>query len=237
MNPTHDEERSEIDRLLAASKPFSALPPTERALIAGALRLQRFRRGETVFCEGQAAAEAWLVYSGSVRILSYYDEARLMQIERLARGQLFGFYCRMGAGLRTHQCTAVVDGSLGAVRIPDELWKDCLKRFPEFSREACASCSVRLWHMRLQVASNKDSVERRVAGVLLRLYRTQGERVEATRQSLAIETGAALETVFRTLARFRRSGWVETGRSSVFVKNAAALVALLERPRPRARKL
>jgi CRP-like cAMP-binding protein len=230
------DETDQIAKLLAGFKPFSALPSPERSLIAAGLRLRRFARGENVFCEGQSAEEGWLVHSGAVRILTYYGDARLMQIERLTRGQVFGLYCRLGGNSRTHQCTAVADDSLIAVRLADELWRRCLASFPEFSQEACLACAVRLLHMRRLATTNKDSVERRVARAILRLSRTQGERVAATRQSLAVETGTALETVFRVLARFRRRGWIVTGRSSILIKDAAALSAVLERQAPARRR-
>jgi len=221
------DERAEIERLLACSRPFSTLPPAERRLIAAGLRLRRFSAGELVFSEGQAAEECWLVHGGSVRILSYYGDARLLQLERLGRGQLFGLFCRLGGKARAHQCTAVAEGTLAAVRISDRLWRDMQERCPDFARESCGVCAVRLLQMRRLVSANKETVEQRVARVLLRLFRAQGRGpVTATRQTLAVQAGTAIETVFRALARFRKRGWIETRRSDITVKDAAALAAM-----------
>lgn len=216
-----------IERVLADADPFSSLPVAERQALARALVPQRFSAGELVFSEGQSAAESWLIISGAVRIMAYYGDDRLMQIERLGRGQLFGLFCRLPGRARSHQCSAIADEALVAARLPDELWERCLESFPRFSRRSCVVCAARLAHMRRLIPLDRESVEHRLARALMRLYRAQGPRVAATRQSLALQAGTALETIFRVLARFRRRGWIETSRGALLIKEPAALAATL----------
>lgn len=55
-------------------------------------------------------------------------------------------------------------------------------------------------------------VEKRLAKALLRVTTEQEPLVAATHQELAEEMNSAREVVSRTLLKFARSGWVETGR-------------------------
>jgi CRP/FNR family transcriptional regulator len=47
-----------------------------------------------------------------------------------------------------------------------------------------------------------------------------------THQSLADELGTVREIITRLLRRFEREGWVELGRSSIRIRDSAALRAL-----------
>lgn len=214
---------SSVLRLLLATPPFSAVPRAELARLEGTLRLGRFADGQTLFNEGDPATEGWLVRTGTVRVLAFSRGSRLMQVERLGPGELAGVYCRLGRRVELQQCTAVAEGPVEALRVPDEVFDRYMAKFEAFSREACRGCAVRLGSMRRLALSAQDTVERRVAGVLARLEAAQGPRVKATRQRLAVDAGTAVETVFRVLARFRRSGWLETERGVVVIHDPAAL--------------
>ena len=222
-----------LERLLAGSPPFSALPADERQALAAALRPRTFRPGETVFSEGEAADSSWLVVEGTARILSYYGDSRMMELERLGPGQLFGRYCRVGARAGCYHCTAVAGQRLLAARVSDEAYERWFARYPEFARSVYGCCAARLSAMQEMVGRERDSVERRVARALLAAYREQGAEVSKTRRELALEIGAALETVFRALARMRARGWLETGRRSISIKRPDLLAVAARGRAPR----
>ncbi len=221
-------QAQEISELLAGAQPFSGLPAQERESLARSFSLHRFGRGEIVFSEGDAAGCSWLVHSGRVRIVSYLSRSRLMQVELLGRGDLFGLFCRLGGERRTYPCTAMAEAETRAVRIQDEAFDRLFARYPPLAREACALCAKRLRSMQRLVCFGRESARQRVGELLLRFHRSSGSRIPATRQALAVQAGTALETVFRVLAFFRRRGWIATERGAIWMRNASALAAHLK---------
>ncbi|MBI5630753.1 MAG: Crp/Fnr family transcriptional regulator [Elusimicrobia bacterium] len=218
-----ESESPQIARLLSEMPLFQGLPAEQRESLARNLQVRRFRSQEIVYCEKDPAESSWVVLSGRARILSYICGARLMQMEALERGQVFGLLCRLGADKQRYPCTAIADGPLCALRLPDAVFDRLYERYDSVSREACRLCAKRLGSFRRLVPFEREGVLFRVAEILLSLYRKHGARIPATRHGIAEQTGAALETVFRALAHFRRRGWLETERGVIRLKAPQAL--------------
>lgn len=221
---TPSEEKKETAAFLARMEPFKGATPAEVEFLAVSARLKSFASGAPLFQEGERPAATWVVRGGRVRILTFLAASRTFQLERFGPGQLFGVCCRFG-GADRYQCTAVADGPVSALRLPDAAFFSVFQRSPAVARDACRLCSRRLRGMRAAVGDARRGVRPRLAGILLGLRAAEGDEVRATRHALAAWLGAAPETVFRALASLRRRGVISTGRGTVRVLDAAALAA------------
>lgn len=208
---------------LAESEPFASASAAERETLAAAASLFRYPAGATVFLEGERSPAAWVVRSGRVRILNFLNASRTFQVERLGPRQLFGVCCRVGGGVDRYLCTAVAEGDLEAVRVPDAAFHSLYRQSPAAARATCELCVSRLRVMRRAAKGQRRGALARLAQVLLGLRQTGGDEIRATRHALAGWVGSTPETVFRSLRTLRKRKVVATGRGVVRVLDAAAL--------------
>jgi CRP-like cAMP-binding protein len=218
-------DNSSITGLLAKTRPFSAAPAAEIEALASNCSVRDFASGAYVFLEGERATSSWLVWEGRVRILNFAAGVRSLQVERLGPGELFGLYCRL-AGSSLHLCTAVADGPLRAVCIPDGPFAALRRRDLSVSRCTVECCATRMRVLKRAIGFGRESVSARVIETLLALREQFGDDVPATRHALSVWIGAAQETVFRVLARLRAEGLVSTSRGRVRILDAKALAKL-----------
>ncbi|MFI5350113.1 MAG: Crp/Fnr family transcriptional regulator [Elusimicrobiota bacterium] len=218
-------EKDSIAGLLAKTRPFSAAPSEEIEALAASCSISDFSSGTHVFLEGERAASSWLVWEGRVRILNFGAGARSLQVERLGPGELFGLYCRLAGGA-VHLCTAVADGPLRAVCIPDRPFAALRRRDLPVSRCTVECCAARMRVLKRAIGFGRESVSARVVDTLLALREQFGDDVPATRHALSVWIGAAQETVFRVLARLRARGLVSTSRGRVRILDAKGLAKL-----------
>ncbi len=238
MSPDSSQpEQKRIHALLRSCSPFSSLPSREMESLALSLRISSYPAMATIFSEGGAAASFFLVLSGRVRIMVYLSQDRTIQAELLERGGIFGLFCRIGMRRGIHYpCTAVADGPVEAVRIPDSVFDGLSDRCPALVKETCALCSDRLIQMQKLVSFSRESGEFRIAELLLSSRTGGGRRIHTTRHSLSLRAGLAIETVFRVLAEFKKKGWIRTGRGFIDIRAPGELerwVGTFKRDGPR----
>lgn len=218
----------ELPAFLRSTALFRHLSLEELGSFSGSLTKVSFAPGEVVFCEGRPAACSWLVLSGLARIVVDLSGSRQLEVERRGRGEIFGLFCRLGSVRDYYPCTATAEGPMEALRIPDAIFMDIIRKHPPVSQEACALCSDRLGAMRRLAARGRESARWRVGRLLLDLVQVHGKGVPATRRSLSQQAGTTVETAFRVLSFFRRRGWISTSRGRVIVIDPAALAESLE---------
>jgi CRP/FNR family transcriptional regulator len=218
-------DKNAIAGLLAKTRPFSAAPRAEIDALAASCSVREFSPGAYVFLEGERAASSWLVCEGRVRILTFSAGTRMLQVERLGPGELFGLYCRL-AGSSVHVCTAVADGPLRVVCVPDRPFAALRRRDLPVARCTVECCGTRMRVLKRAIGFVRESVSARVVETLLALREQFGDEVPATRHAMAIWVGAAQETVFRVLARLKADGLVRTSRGHVRILDAKGLAKL-----------
>ncbi|MCR4295738.1 MAG: cyclic nucleotide-binding domain-containing protein, partial [Elusimicrobia bacterium] len=126
-------DQTQIIALLARTPPFTGAAEADIKALAAACSLHRFAPKAVVFSEGDRATAGWLIVEGRVRILIFAGGTRTLQAEALGPGQLFGVYCRLGSRA-PHTCTAVAEGELVAIRIPDRAFEALSRRSLAVSR-------------------------------------------------------------------------------------------------------
>jgi CRP-like cAMP-binding protein len=214
-----------IAALLAETSPFSGAPRADITALAAGATVREFAPGAYVFLEGERASSSWLVWEGRVRILTFSAGARMLQVERLGPGELFGLYCRL-AGSPLHLCTAIAEGPLRAVCIPDRPFAALRRRDLAVSRCTVEACAARMRVLKRAIGFGRESVSARVVDTLLALREQFGDEVPATRHALSIWVGSAQETVFRVLGRMCAQGLISTTRGRVRILDAKGLAQL-----------
>ena len=105
-------ERGELMRglgrlaALSATPEFAGLAPANRAVLAAAMREERFAAGETVVAEGEFADRLFVLCEGEVEIVQREMPERR---QRLGRGALLGELAFFGDRTRTATVLAVAD--------------------------------------------------------------------------------------------------------------------------------
>ncbi len=218
----------EVRSILGTNPTYTGLPAEELESLTRSLSVERFASKETIFSEGGAASCAWIVLSGRVKIMVYISEERMIQTESVEKGRIFGLFCRLGGKRETYPCTAIADKTVTAVRIPDDRFDELCRDYSSMSRECFSLCAKRLNAMQRLIAFVRENSDIRIAETLLAFQAVHGARVPATRHTLSLQTGMAIETVFRVLSVFRKKGWVRTGRGFIDIRKPRALKDLIE---------
>lgn len=222
-------DQSRIAAVLAKTQPFSGAPEADIAALAGACSIHSFAPKAAVFSEGDRATAGWLILEGRVRILIFAGGTRTLQAEALGPGEVFGLYCRLGSR-SPHTCTAVAEGELVAIRIPDRAFEALSRRSLAVSRCTAERCAERIRAIRNLVRFGRESVHERIVSTLLSLRERFGEDIPATRHELATWVGASQETVFRGLAVLRDKGILRTERGRIRILDAKKLLLAREEP-------
>ena len=200
---------------------LAALDARARARL-DALPPQRLPKGATLFRAGDSAAGFTLVLSGRIEVFLPGPEGRGLLLYAVEPGQSCMQTTLSLLGGEVYTGEAVTAGETELVLLPRSLFLALMDEAPGFRAFVFAAFGLRMREM-MQLLSTLAfrRLESRLAALLL--ARAEGERVAATHQELAQALGTAREVVSRRLDGFARAGWIETGRGSVRLRDAAAL--------------
>ncbi len=176
--------------------------------------------GEYVYFESEPADYLYAVRSGGVRTLKNQPNGRVIALEQLAPGDLFGLAALAGGARYTESAQALGEGEVW--RTPRRAIAALLQDDPTLSRALLAIVASRLQHAHDRLCSfASDSVTARMARALLEA--DDGGRIETTRRILGESAGTTVETAIRVLRRFEQKGWLEGGVGWVRVLDRPAL--------------
>lgn len=216
-----------MDGVLTRIPLFRTVPATELKHVAAACELRRFRKGETIFHEGQPAVAVWVVTRGWVYLVKDTPQGGLATIFAMTPSEPI---CGISAFDRgAYSATAVAATDTQLIEIPAAIFAGLLDRSPAFARHVLLTCCERIRRMAEAISLAQAPVEQRMAYVLLRLQRSFGRSIPVTHQELAGMVGSRWETSIRTLSAMKRSGWVVSSRGRITLLAPRKLRALLTR--------
>ncbi|HEU5319046.1 MAG TPA: Crp/Fnr family transcriptional regulator [Chloroflexota bacterium] len=200
---------------------FEGLPQSELEQLAALVRQRRYRRGVTIFREGDPGAALYLIESGQVRIGITSEDGKELVIALLGPGDFFGDLALLDGAPHSADAFAREDCSLLLLQRSD--FQRYLASRPEIANHLLGVLSRRLRRntQMLQEAAFLD-VSARVASALLQLAdlhgQPDGEAITITSQfkqsELAAMVGASRESVNKWLRYYERIGLVRSsGRS------------------------
>jgi len=219
-----DAGNASLITLLRGTALFNGVEDEALARLADASRLRKLPKGQMLFSQGDPADAFYVVCSGCIYLLLDSPNGRELVINEMQTGDGFG-----ELGLITGQprsTTAVARDPSMVVVIPRREFLAALESQPILARSLLKTAADRL-----STSSEREGAlafldaASRLAKILLKLdrqARTEGY-VTISQEELARRVGLARQTAAGLLGKWRRSGWIITGRGKIVVLNRAAL--------------
>jgi CRP/FNR family transcriptional regulator, cyclic AMP receptor protein len=224
---TNQSESSlSVSQLLDGLSLFAGLSTARRRSLAQECYIRRVPRGAYLFLQGDPADAFYIVGSGSIAIVLSSPEGRELVINEMRPGDCFGELGLLTGETRSTHALARSPKGSDVLVIPRETFLTMLEAEPSLARRLLETTARRL----------RDSSEResalafldapaRLARVLLRLDQEASEEgyITISQDELAQRASLTRQTAAKILGRWRRRGWLLTGRGHIMLLNRAKL--------------
>lgn len=219
-----------IRTFLGQAPLFDGLSATTIDKLVTTARFQSFRKGSHVFFQGDVAGRLYVVRSGWVVILLSNSDGRELVLSEMRPGDVFGENGVLSGAKRS--ATAVAREASEVLEIAGPTFLAAIDADPRLARRL-----LLLAVARLDAGNERESAlaflhaGARVARVLHSLDdmdRQTADKgyVTVSQDEIAQRTGLTRQTVARFLGRWRRQGWLLTGRGRIMLLNRDSLFAL-----------
>jgi CRP/FNR family cyclic AMP-dependent transcriptional regulator len=223
--------RTSIGEFLGGLPLFAGLSETRLGALAQECHIKGAPRGSYLFFQGDPADSLYVVRTGSFAILLSSPDGRELVINEMHCGDCFGELGLLTGKLRSTSAMARGAGSSEVLVIPRDAFLSVLDAEPLLSRRLLETMA-----QRLRNSSEREGAlafldaQARLARVLLELDDQASERgyVTISQEELAQRTGLTRQTVAKALGRWRRRGWLITGRGHILLLNRPQLQHLEE---------
>ena len=197
--------------------------------LAKASRLKPVPKDSFIFFQADKADAVYLVWRGVIAIRLENPEGRELVINEMSVGDCFGELAILTGETRSTSAQAIVDSDV--LLIPSLAFKSALDQEP-----ILASRLLEITARRLQNSSKREEAlafhdaQRRLAQQLLNLDKLAQEvgYLTLSQDELASRVGLTRQTVAAILGRWRRSGWLLTGRGHIVLLNRRELSLLVQ---------
>lgn len=197
---------------------FAGLGQASLQTLASAGRFQRVEKGQFIFFQSDEAENVYIVHSGVISIVLESPDGREMVINEMRPGDFFG-----EVGVLTSQprsTGAVAQTASELLVLPRQPFLNVLEFEPVLARRILETTAIRL-----RSSSERESAlafldaQARLARLLLQLEQQAPEKgyVTISQDELAQRTGQTRQTVAKALSRWRRAGWLITGRGHIML--------------------
>jgi CRP/FNR family transcriptional regulator, cyclic AMP receptor protein len=221
------ESAGEALRFLAGIPLFAKLGEGSLHALARGCRFKEAEKGEVLFFQSDDSDAAFVVKSGKVSIILNSSDGREMVINEMHSGDLFG---ELGILTKKNRSTsAIAHTKCELLMIPGEVFLDAVEDEPQLALRM-----LELTARRLQMSGKRESAlafldaQARLARLLLELEEKEQAKgyVTISQDELAHHTGLIRQTVAKALGKWRRAGWLITGRGRILILNRKALEEL-----------
>ena len=221
------------ESLLSPLPPFSKLERSQIRSILDQAGSRRLDAGVTIFEEGAAAEQFFLLLDGTVRVVKITPDGEQVTSLHIPAGQLFGIAPALGRN--TYPATAIAAAEVLYLSWPVSLWHTFVTTYPGFATETYKVIGDRVTEMNTRIVEmSTQHVEQRIARALLRLVNQSGRRNDdgieidfpITRQDVSQMTGTTLHTVSSLLSAWEKDGLVASKRKKITIRDAHRLVIL-----------
>jgi CRP/FNR family cyclic AMP-dependent transcriptional regulator len=227
MKKAPAEIGSDARNFLESLPVFAGLGEASLMALARACKFTQIEKGQFIFFQSDPSEKVYIVRSGLVSIVLGSLDGREMVINEMQPGDFFG---EVGVLTGLPRSTSAVVRTEGVIlELPRQVFLSILANEPVLARRI-----LDVTANRLRGSSERESAlaflgaQARLARLLLQLEQQAPEKgyVTISQQELAQRTGQTRQTVAKALGRWRRAGWLITGRGHLMLLNRAALVKL-----------
>jgi CRP/FNR family cyclic AMP-dependent transcriptional regulator len=222
-----EEGTSRTQRFLRSLPLFADLSESSLLSLAGECSFKRLEKGEILFFQTDSSDAVFIVSTGIISIVLNSPDGREMVINEMQDGDLFG---ELGILTKKSRSTSAI------ARTDSELLAISSRAFLKLveSEPTVAVRLLRIAANRLQMSGKRESAlafldaQARLARLLLELEEQDLDKgyVTISQDELAHRTGLIRQTVAKALGKWRRAGWLITGRGRILILNRKALEAL-----------
>jgi len=221
------ESGSEILKFLKSISIYSELRESSATALSRACKFQKIRKGEILFFQSDESEFAYIVRSGIISIVLNSPNGRDMVINEMRAGDMFGELGILTKQPRSTSAMARTDSEL--LVIPCQAFLRIVADEPQLARHL-----LDITASRLQRAGEREGAlvfmdaQARLASLLLDLDKQEHEKgyITISQDELAHHTGLIRQTVAKALGKWRRDGWLITGRGRIMLLNHKALEEL-----------
>jgi CRP-like cAMP-binding protein len=221
---TQSKPVAETLKFLESVQIFSQLSDASFLALARSGRFEHYSKGEMLFFQFDPSDTVYLVSNGSISIVLNSLDGREMVINEMHKGDLFG---ELGVFTKAPRSTSAVARSNSELFvIPRQAFLQVLDNEPQLVRFI-----LEITANRLQTSGKRESAlafldaQARLARLLLEMEKQEQEKgyVTISQEELAHHTGLIRQTVAKVLGKWRRAGWLITGRGRILLLNKEAL--------------
>jgi CRP-like cAMP-binding protein len=215
---------AEILKFLGSVRSFSRLNESSLLLLARSGRFEQLAKGEILFLQSDPSESAYIVRNGEISIVLINSDGREMVINEMHTGDMFG---ELGIlTKKTRSTSAVARSNSELFVIPRQVFLRMVEDEPALVR-----LILEMTADRLQMSGKRESAlafldaQARLARLLLELEEQEHDKgyVTISQDELAHRTGLIRQTVAKALGKWRRAGWLITGRGRILILNRKGL--------------
>jgi CRP/FNR family cyclic AMP-dependent transcriptional regulator len=206
---------------------FAGISEASVLSMASASRILRYPKGSTIFFQDDPAEALYLVHKGTVAIVLTSIDGRELVINEMRDGELFGELAILTGQPRSTGALATTEAEV--MLIPRQVFMKVVESEPKVTQRL-----LELTAHRLCASSGREGAlafmdaDARLAKVLLEQDARSSDTgfVTISQEELARHTGLTRQTVAKSLGRWRRAGWLLTGRGKIVLLDRAAIAEI-----------
>ena len=213
-----DDLAAEIELFLQKMPLFANIDGQSLKNLSNSGRIEHIQKAGVVFLQSDPPDEFYIVKTGLVSILLGSSDGREMVINEIRPGDYFG---ELGIITRNpRSTTAITRTDCTLLVFTRQAFTDILDTEPLLARRILVITAERL-----RRSSERESAlafldaQARLARLLLQMDKVTYEKgyITISQEELAQRTGLTRQTVAKALGRWRRSGWLITGRGHILL--------------------
>lgn len=210
---------------------FSSLNEEEMTLISSHALTISYKRGDVIFFQGDKANHLYIVCSGKMKVKKYTVDGKEQILYILSDGDFIGAFNLLKEDRFDFTAEAIEDTEISTVS--KEAFNAILLKNPDITLKVLEKAYERIIKVESLVERlGTNSVDAKVAGLLLNLERDFGRKTEEgtlltlsiNREEMGSYAGIARETMTRKLKMFQEIGLIKLiGAKQILIRNKDAL--------------
>ena len=226
----------ELIELLKQSMLFSGLNDPDLVELATITVRRKFRKGESLFGEGDEATGFYLLVAGSLKLCRVAHDGREKVLHFVRPGETFAEAAFFGDGKYPAEARAMEPGEV--LYLPKAGFLELMGRNPGFSLNLVVSLSLMLRRFARQIEElSFADVTSRLASFLVRRAEEKSTSfggityvdLGIKKGEIASRLGTASETISRTFKKLKEEGIIEVQGNRVVIHQMEKLQKLCER--------
>jgi CRP-like cAMP-binding protein len=226
---TEGSELNQLVKYLRSTPLFMTCKELALENLARTCRVRRMPKGSVVFFQSDPGDALYLVLSGSVAIYLNSPDGRELVINE---ARCFDYFGELSLITRQpHSASAITREKSELLMIPALAFQQLLDSQPQVVR-----LLLEITAQRLSASSARESAlafldaSGRIVRNLLLLDQENAEKgyMILSQEELAQRNGLSRQTVAKILGRWRKAGWLLTGRGRIMLLNREALRKVAE---------